>query len=77
MVLAAMAQTVWNLGRSTLKTPTLRGFWVGMLSLCFRGIQGALLILGTGAVALALRRIRLQGEARSLALRGKQGAYER
>ncbi len=68
VVLAVVAQAVWNLGRSALKTQALGGLGLGVLVLSLLGIQEALLILGTGLAALALRRIRLGGEARTLAL---------
>jgi len=68
VVLAVVAQAVWNLGRSALKTPILGGLGLAALALSFLGIQEALLILGTGAVALALRGVRPGGEGRTLAL---------
>lgn len=68
VVLAVVAQAVWNLGRGALKTPILGGLGLAVVALSFLGIQEALLILGTGAVALALRGVRPGEEARSLAV---------
>jgi len=70
VVLAVVAQAVWNLGRSALKTPILGGLGLAVVALSLLGIQEAFLILGTGAVALALalRGVRPGREARSLAL---------
>lgn len=68
VVLAVVAQAVWNLGRSAFKTWILRGLGLAVLALSLVGIQEALLILGTGALALAIRRAHHGKEARSLAL---------
>lgn len=58
VVLAIVAQAVWNLGRTALKTPTLGLLGLTVLTLSFFGVQEALLILGTGGVALGFARIR-------------------
>jgi chromate transporter len=57
-VLAIVAQAVWNLGRSALRT--WRGVLLGLavLAASFLGLQEALLILGAGAVSLFLARPR-------------------
>ena len=58
VILAVVAQAVWNLGRSALKTPTLGLLGMAVLSLSFLGVQEALLILGAGGLALLLARVR-------------------
>jgi len=58
IVLAVVAQAVWSLGRSALKTPTLGLLGMAVLSLSFLGVQEALLILGAGGLALLLARAR-------------------
>lgn len=68
VVLAVVAQALWNLGRSAFKTGTLRVLGMVVLALSLLGLQEALLILGTGALSMALRRTRPKVEARTLAL---------
>lgn len=58
IVLAVVAQAVWSLGLSALKTPTLGLLGMAVLSLSFLGVQEALLILGAGGLALLLARAR-------------------
>ncbi len=67
VVLAVVAQAVWNLGRGALKTPILGGLGMAVVAMSLLGIQEALLILSTGVAALAIRGVRPGGEARSLA----------
>lgn len=54
VVLAVVAQAVWNLGRTALKTPTLGMLGLAVLALSVLGIQESVLILGTGGLALLL-----------------------
>lgn len=58
VVLAVVAQAVWNLGRSAFKSFTLGVLGLAVLALSVLGIQEAFLILGGGAAALLLGRIR-------------------
>ena len=58
VVLAIVAQAVWNLGRPALRTWRSVLLGVTVLVANFLGIQEALLILGAGAVSLALARPR-------------------
>jgi chromate transporter len=59
VVLAIVAQAVWNLGRTALKTWRAAILGVAVLTASFFGIQEALLILGAGAISLLLARPRL------------------
>ncbi|GLH72876.1 chromate transporter [Geothrix limicola] len=68
IVLAIVAQAVWNLGRSALKTWRAALLGVAVLAANLAGLQEALLILGAGAVSLALARPRLRASAFGAAL---------
>jgi chromate transporter len=54
VVLAIVAQAVWNLGRSALRTWRNVLLGLAVLAASFLGIQEALLILGAGAISLLL-----------------------
>lgn len=56
VVLAVVAQAVWNLGRSAMKSVTLGCLGVGILILRPMGIQEAFLLVGGGVAALAFAR---------------------
>ena len=58
VVLAIVAQAVWNLGRSALRTWRNVLLGLAVLAASFLGIQEALLILGAGAISLILARPR-------------------
>lgn len=58
VILAIVAQAVWNLGRSALKTPTLGVLGMAVLLLSFLGVQEALLIPGAGGLGFLLARVR-------------------
>ena len=58
VILAILAQAIWNLGRTALKRPALGCLGAAVLALSVLGIPEALLILGAGAVSLALARPR-------------------
>jgi chromate transporter len=68
VVLAIVAQAVWNLGRSALRTWRNVLLGVAVLAASFLGIQEALLILGAGAVTLILARPRSGSSALGMAL---------
>jgi chromate transporter len=59
VVLAIVAQAVWNLGRMAIKTWRSAILGVAVLAASCFGIQEALLILGAGAISLLLTRPRL------------------
>jgi len=58
VVLAIVAQAVWNLGRSALRTWRNVLLGLAVLASSFLGIQEALLILGAGVISLMLARPR-------------------
>ncbi|WLT31104.1 chromate efflux transporter [Geothrix sp. PMB-07] len=66
VVLAIVAQAVWNLGRSALRTWRNVLLGVSVLTASLLGLQEALLILGAGALSLLLARPRTQTSAFSL-----------
>jgi chromate transporter len=68
VVLAIVAQAVWNLGRSALRTWRNVLLGLAVLAASFLGIQEALLILGAGAISLLLARPRAASSALGLAL---------
>ena len=68
VVLAIVAQAVWNLGRSALRTRRNVLLGLGVLAASFLGIQEALLILGAGLLSLLLARPRPEASALGLAL---------
>jgi chromate transporter len=59
VVLAIVAQAVWNLGRTAMQTWRSAILGVAVLAASCLGIQEALLILGAGAISLLLARPRL------------------
>ncbi|MBI1753051.1 MAG: chromate efflux transporter [Acidobacteria bacterium] len=59
VVLAIVAQAVWNLGRSALRARRNVILGLAVLAASLAGIQEALLILGAGAISLLLARPRL------------------
>ena len=67
VVLAIVAQAVWNLGRTALKTWPSAILGVAVLAASLLGIQEALLILGAGAISLLLARPRLGTAALGIA----------
>ncbi len=68
VVLAIVAQAVWNLGRSALRTWRNVLLGLAVLAASFLGIQEALLILGAGAISLLLARPRARASALGMAL---------
>lgn len=68
VVLAIVAQAVWNLGRSALRTWRNALLGVAVLAASCLGIQEALLILGAGAISLLLARPSAGASALGLAL---------
>jgi chromate transporter len=68
VVLAIVAQAVWNLGRSALRTWRNVLLGVAVLAASFLGIQEALLILGAGAASLILARPRSGSSILGMAL---------
>jgi len=68
VVLAIVAQAVWNLGRSALRTRRNVLLGLGVLAASFLGIQEALLILGAGLLSLLLAQPRPEASALGLAL---------
>lgn len=63
VVLAIVAQAVWNLGRSALRTRRNVMMGASVLIASLFGVQEALLILGAGTLSLWLARPRLQGSS--------------
>lgn len=68
VVLAIVAQAVWNLGRSALRTWRNALLGVAVLAASCLGIQEALLILGAGAISLLLVQPRKGASAFGLVL---------
>jgi chromate transporter len=68
VVLAIVAQAVWNLGRSALRTWRNVLLGLAVLAASFLGLQEALLILGAGAISLLLARPRARTSALGMAL---------
>jgi chromate transporter len=68
VVLAIVAQAVWNLGRSALRTGCNILLGLAVLAASLLGIQEAFLILGAGAVSLLLARPNASSSAWGLAL---------
>ena len=68
VVLAIVAQAVWNLGRSALRTWRNVLLGLAVLAASFLGIQEALLILGAGAISLILARPRLEPSVLGMAM---------
>ena len=68
VVLAIVAQAVWNLGRTALRTWRHAVLGLAVLAASLFGLQEALLILGAGAISLILARPRATAPAFSIAL---------
>jgi chromate transporter len=68
VVLAIVAQAVWNLGRTALRTWRNALLGVAVLTASLLGTQEALLILGAGAISLILSAPRKGTPALGLAL---------
>jgi len=63
VIIAVVAQALWNLGRTALKTPLLAVVGAAALALYLLGGNELLLLFGGGAVALAARLARGPGLA--------------
>lgn len=68
VVLAIVAQAVWNLGRSAMRSWRSALLGGAVLAASLLGTQEALLILGAGAISLILARPRLGASSLSAAL---------